>query len=135
MYTNKSSQPEKPKKKKRKRDITYWNPPYNINLVTNIGKQFLTLINKHFPANSDLSFAFNRHTIKISYSTTQNISDIFAANNKRILNRKQEKKAEKCNYKKKKNEYLLPGNCRDKAVMYQAEITGAIYIGILWHCK
>ena len=124
---NKSTQSEKPKKKNRKREITYWNPPYNISLATNIGKQFLSLINKHFPANSELSSAFNRHTIKISYSTTQNISDIIAAHNKSILNRQDDKAIDKCNCR---NECPLPGQCREKAVIYQAEINGAIYIGM-----
>ena len=127
VHTNTNNLPEKPKKKNRKRNITFWNPPFNISLSTNIGKQFLNLINKHFPANSDLSSAFNRHTIKISYSTTQNISDIIAAHNKKILNRKLEQEAEKCNCR---NECPIPGKCREKAVVYQAEINGALYIGM-----
>ena len=80
-----------------------------------------------YAANSELSSAFNRHTIKISYSTTQNISDIIAAHNKSILKRQEEKETKKCNCR---NECPLPGKCRETAVIYQAEVNGAIYIGM-----
>ena len=80
-----------------------------------------------YAANSELSSAFNRHTIKISYSTTQNISDIIAAHNKSILKRQEEKETKKCNCR---NECPLPDKCRETAVIYQAEVNGAIYIGM-----
>ena len=39
----------KPKKKSRKRKIIRFNPSFNNYVVNNIGKEFLKLINKHFP--------------------------------------------------------------------------------------
>ena len=56
------------KNKTRKRKITWFNPPININVATNVGKTFLALIDKHFPKNERLSKIFNRNTIKVSYS-------------------------------------------------------------------
>ena len=35
--------------KRRKRKIIWFNPPYSKNVSTNVGNQFLQLINKHFP--------------------------------------------------------------------------------------
>ena len=49
------------------------NPPFNINVATNVAKTFLTLIDKHFPKNRRLSKIFNRNTIKVSYSCLPNV--------------------------------------------------------------
>ena len=35
----------------RKRKIIRFNPPYSMNVETNIGKIFLKLVKKHFPRN------------------------------------------------------------------------------------
>ena len=51
------------KNKTRKRKITSFNPPFNIN-VANVAKTFLTLIDKHFPKDKRLSKIFNRNTKK-----------------------------------------------------------------------
>ena len=52
------------KNKTRKRKITWFNPPFNINVATNVAKTFFTLIDKHFPKNERLSKIFDRNTIK-----------------------------------------------------------------------
>ena len=38
-------------KKKRKRNIIWFNPPYSKSVKTNIGRIFIKLISKHFPPN------------------------------------------------------------------------------------
>ena len=38
-----------PSKKVRQRKIIWFNPPYSVNVETNIGKTFLKLIDKHIP--------------------------------------------------------------------------------------
>ena len=48
------------KNKTRKRKITLFNPPFNNNVVTNVAKTFLTLIDKYFLKNKKLSKIFNR---------------------------------------------------------------------------
>ena len=35
--------------KYRKRNIIWFNPPYSMNVQTNIGREFLNLVGKHFP--------------------------------------------------------------------------------------
>ena len=36
-------------KKQRKCKIIWFNPPYSVNVKTNLGKIFLSLLKKHFP--------------------------------------------------------------------------------------
>ena len=63
-----SFSPCKPTKRKRKRNILWFNPPYNKSVQTNIGRIFLNLINKHFPNSGKLHKIFNKNTLKLSYS-------------------------------------------------------------------
>ena len=61
----KNGEKDKRIKKNRKRNIIYWNPPFNKCLATNIGKQFLSLIDKHFPKGHKLNKCFNRPSAQI----------------------------------------------------------------------
>ena len=60
-----STQSNPKAKRRRRRDEIWFNPPFNKSLVTNIGKQFLNLVNKNFPSTSPLSKVLNRKTIKV----------------------------------------------------------------------
>ena len=73
------------KNKTRKRKITCFNPPFNINVATNVSKTFLTLIDKQFPKNKRLSKIFNRNTIKVRYSCLPNVKQTISDNNHRLL--------------------------------------------------
>ena len=42
---------ERPRTRQRKRNITWYNPLFNKACTTNIGKEFLKLLDKHFPQN------------------------------------------------------------------------------------
>ena len=55
-------------KRKRRRDITWYNPPFNSNLKTNLGRKFPLVVDKCFQKNHPLYEIFNRHTLKLSYS-------------------------------------------------------------------
>ena len=61
--------------KHRSRNIIWFNPPYNKYISSNIGRDFLNLISKHFPNKSPLVTIFNKN-IKISYSCTNNVAQI-----------------------------------------------------------
>ena len=52
-------------KKQRKRKIIWFNPPYSMNVKTNIGKTFLKLVRKHFPKRNALNKIFNKNTLKV----------------------------------------------------------------------
>ena len=43
-----------------KRQVLWYNPPYNANVDTNIGKEFLKLIDDCFPPFPPLKVIFNR---------------------------------------------------------------------------
>ena len=72
-------------KRQRKRNVIRFNPPYNENVKTNVGREFLNIICKCFPKNNKLHKIFNKNTIKLSYSCMPNIRTIIEGNNKRKL--------------------------------------------------
>ena len=63
--------PQKSKPEHRNRNITWFNLPYNKYITSNIGRNFLNLINKHFPNHSPLAKTFNRNNIKVSATVVQ----------------------------------------------------------------
>ena len=95
--------PNRPKKRNRKRNIIWFNPPFNKNVKTNIGNTFLKLVDKHFPRSSNLHKIFNRNTIKVSYSCTENMSMIIKKHSKKIINAKPRPTIPTCNCRKKLN--------------------------------
>ena len=70
--------------RKKSRDITWFNPPYNAAVVTDVGKQFLKLIDKHFTKKHPLGRLLNRNTVKISYSCTKNMKSIISFHNAKL---------------------------------------------------
>ena len=87
QYVQKTSQTEDNtnNKRRRKRNITWFNPPYSANVKTNIGKVFFKLLNKNFPKNNQLHKVFNKNTVKLSYSCMKIMSSIISAHNKKVL--------------------------------------------------
>ncbi len=70
---------------KRQRNVMWYNPPYSKNVKTSIAREFLQLIDKHFPPNNKLHKLFNRHTIRVSYSCSENMKSFINRHNKTIL--------------------------------------------------
>ena len=113
---------EKNKRRQRRRKVIWFNPPYNNRVSTNIGKAFFHLLRKHFPPSNRLHKICNKNVVKPSYSCTPNMADILSAHNKKLLkshNGKPEFKPCNCRYKPS---CPLNGNCRDKAIVYQATV-------------
>ena len=69
-YSIKFKAPAENARRNRNRKVIWFNPPYSLNVKTNIGKVFLKLVRKHCPIPQKLSKIFNLNTIKISYSST-----------------------------------------------------------------
>ena len=65
----KYQKPTKAKKRKRARKVMYFNPPFSKSVKTNVIKQFLELIDKHFPKDHKLHKCFNRSNVKATYCT------------------------------------------------------------------
>ena len=92
-------------KKNRKRNITWYNPPWNSNMKTNLGRKFLNVVDKCFTKTHPLYKIFNRHTLKLSYSCMPNMKTIIVSHNKKIIsesNKTTTQQPEKnCNCRKK----------------------------------
>ena len=120
--TNKSNE----KKKTRKRNFTWFNPPFNINVATNVAKTFLSLIDKHFPKDKKLSKIFNRNTIKVSHSCLANVKQTISNKNPRLLQLHRMKESSQhsklCNCWHKSS-CPLDGKCLTKCVVYKATVT------------
>ena len=113
-----------PKKKHRSRKIIWFNPPYNLQVQTNIGRKFMNLISKHFPTHHKLRKIFNKNTIKLSYSCTKNMASLISSHNKKILNRQHNEEGNQrmCNCRST-NPCPLNGECLQSAVVYKADVT------------
>ena len=113
-------------KRKRRREVVWFNPPFSMNVQTRVGRDFLNLIDKHFPKGSPLSKFINRNTIKVSYRCAPNMGRHLARHNAKILrNNSETNRAQvaKCNCQKsRKGECPLPGECNQMGVIYQAQV-------------
>ena len=67
--------------------MLWYNPPYCSNININLGKEFLRLVDKHFPDNHYYRKIFNRKTLKISYSCMNNVKSIIQSHNNFILSK------------------------------------------------
>ena len=101
-------------KKQRKRNIIWFNPPYNKDVRTNIAKTFLKLIDKYFPRSNKLNKIFNRNTVKVSYSCTENMEQIIKSHNKKLTSSKTSEELP-CNCR---GECPLDGKCRTQDIVY-----------------
>ena len=54
-------------KRQRKRNVLWFNPPYNDNVVTNVARRFLELMDTFIHRDHPFRCLFNRSTIKVSY--------------------------------------------------------------------
>ena len=116
---------EKTKKKRRNRKIIWYNPPFNIQVSTNIGQEFIRIIERNFPKQHPLHKHINRKTVKIGYSCTKNIEAIISAHNASILGNSEETSKERnCNCRKK-DECPLRGQCCKQTVIYKAKLKTA----------
>ena len=110
-------------KKTRKRKIIWYNPPFDKNVSTNIGKSFLNLIRKHFPKKSRFHKIFNKNTVKVSYSCMPNVKSIISSHNRKILNPTNNLQQEKtCNCIRKET-CPMEEKCLTENVIYEATIT------------
>ena len=117
------------KRKNRRRKIIWFNPPYNSNVNTDVGKRFIALVRKHFPngppgsRKRELHKLFNKNNIKCSYSCMPNMARIIKSHNTKILNPLPTSQVTRtCNCRKPEN-CPLNGNCLAEAVIYKATVT------------
>ena len=83
--TSDSVNEESNQRRKSKRDIVWYNPPYSMNVRTNVGKIFFKLLRKHFPPSHPMYAIFNTNKVKISYSCFPNIGSIISSHNNDLI--------------------------------------------------
>ena len=113
----------RPKNRSRKRHILWFNPPYNYTVTTNVGKEFLALLDKCFPPGNPLRKIFNRKNVKVSYSTTPNMAQIISGKNQKILRDNQKDKKTCSCPKDKKADCPLDQQCFSENIIYQATVS------------
>ena len=108
-------------RRRRSRVKLYFNPPWNSSVKSNIGRDFLNLIDQCFPPGHPLQKLINRNTIKVSYSCTPSMEKIISSRNKKLLSTPQaEERMCSC---PRNNPCPLDGKCLAKNVIYEAEVT------------
>ena len=110
------------RRKNRKRNITWFNPPYSKSVETNIARTFLNLVKKHFPPNHKYHKLFNKNNIKVSYSCMDNMESKIKNHNRKVLYDNNEKSQKRCNCHKK-DTCPLDGECRTENVIYESAVT------------
>ena len=115
------------RRSRKSRRVTWFNPPYSLDVQTNVAAEFLKLVDEHFPLNHPLHSICNRTTIKVSYRCLPNMGCILAKHNSRILKQTattQPKPKSNCNCQNRfKQSCPIPGKCNTNGVIYQATVT------------
>ena len=114
------------RKKNRSRRVTWFNPPYSMDVATNVGQEFLKLIDTHFPPGHILHSTINRSTVKVSYRCLPSMGAQVAKHNARLLSSAKtrgKRKSPSCNCQiSKKGECPIPGACNTDGAVYQATV-------------
>jgi hypothetical protein len=120
-YTHDASQRTR---RNRQRNISWFNPPFSKSVNTNIGREFLSLIDKHFPLQHILHKIFNRNSLKVSYSCMSNVKSIITKHNAHIIrnSQSQNRETDNCNCDSK-NTCPLPKQCTTHNIIYNATVT------------
>ena len=84
-YSTKTADYDTSEKKTRKRKVIWFNPPFSLNVKTNVGKIFFKLVKRHFPKENPLRKIFNKNTLKVSYSCMHNAASALSTRKRNIL--------------------------------------------------
>ena len=107
---------------KRRRNVTWYNPPFSKTVATNIGRTFLRIIREEFPTGHPLHKLFNKNTVKISYSCMPNIKQKINNHNRKLLNQHTTQPTTRtCNCRIPAN-CPMEGKCLTKCIVYQATV-------------
>ena len=94
-------------------------------MSTNIGRNFLRIIDTSFPEGSPLRRIFNRNTVKLSYSCMPNIQATIRSHNTAVFNNAHNGEStttKQCNCRRKEN-CPLSGKSLTASIVYQATVT------------
>jgi hypothetical protein len=105
--------------------VTWFNPPYSANVKTNIGRDFLKLIESAFPPSNPLHKLFTRQTVKISYKCMPSMAHAVARHNVKTLKDDPQPVAQQpgCNCRGGTGVCPVQGRCLTESVVYRATVT------------
>lgn len=92
-----------------------------MEVVSNIERDFIKIIDSCFPKGSKLGKVFNRQTVKISYSGTPNMEKIISAQNAKFLVEEEIVKTKECNCPKY-NTCPMGEKCLNSNLIYNAAV-------------
>ena len=112
------------RKRQRKRNVLWFNPPHNDNVVTDVARRFLELLDTFIHRDHAFRCLFNRCTVKVSYCTMRNMKAIIKSHNAKVLAPPPPESPKMCSCPKaKKADCPLEGLCLTKNVVYKATVT------------
>ena len=111
------------KNKNRKKNITWFNPPYSLSVKINVGKEFLKLVDRSFPPDNPLHKLFSRQTVKLGYRCMPNMKTEVSRHNCKVLKEDQVQAATpRCKCEGGPPDCPVQGDCRKTGVVYQASV-------------
>ena len=116
--------PAEKQSRTRSHKIIWFNPPFNESVTTNVAKRFLNLVDRHFMKTNTLHKIFNRNTVKVSYSCTENMANVIKSHNKKAA-MSYEKSVPPCNCRNK-GDCPLDGLCQTNDIIYKCVVSTKI---------
>ena len=112
-------------RKARSRKVTWFNPPWNTAVKTNVGKQFLRIVDTAFPPSNPLRKLFNRSTVKVSYKCMPNMRSVVSGHNAKLLREDQpQQETQGCNCQGGLDSCpLTPAECQKDNIIYVTSVT------------
>ena len=117
----KSESNRQPEKKKCKREVIWFNPPYSANVKTNIGQEFFRLLQSHFHRDHRYHQIFNKNKVKLSYSCMRNVSSYISGHNRNVIGN-EAPTDRMCNCRKP-DECELGNECLSQNIVYKSIVT------------
>ena len=102
--------------------MVWFNPPYNAEVKTSIGKAFLKLVRKYFRKPHYYKKTFNTNTIKLTYSCTPNVKNLIKQHNTSIMKRGTNTNKKDFNCRNNDN-CPLDGKCSVECAVYEATVS------------
>ena len=111
-------------KNRRRRKTIWYNPPFCRGVKTNIKRNFINLVNKHFGKGHPLHKIFNKNTINLSYSCMGNMERLINSHNRKILQDNKDNRGIKpCNCRKEPCPLKeVKKSCNTVSVIYKAHV-------------
>ena len=94
--------------------IIWFNSLFNESVTTIVGRRFLNFVEKYFSKEHEFHKVFNKNTLKVSSSCSQNMTQIIDSQNRKVKQTKKEESLS-CNCRQK-NDFPMDGKCRTMSI-------------------